>query len=988
MAWLGAVWADATVNESLSHASPSLAAQVQALFDAETPRPRDVRRAMLSVARYLLRAQSRATPFGHFAGVTTARLSEQARSEWGARDHTKVSVSAEWLTAIVTQLESHSELLERLPVVANSTLATRGDRLIVPYQADAEGRRTRAVEASLLLTDPVRAVLAVTRAPVPAGSVGAKLRAEFPAAGPEKVTKLIRNLVGLRALITSLHVPSTETDPLGQLLSRLDAVDAQNVTAVARLVRELHAIHRALADCSTPAVEQGRIRRASVAARLRDVVPGLRRHPLAIDVRLDAALALPPAVAREIEGAALVLTRVSTAPYGTAAWKAYHQRFYERFGIGSMVPVQDVVADSGIGYPDSYPGTASRERRPRLSSRDEALLRLAQRTVLEGRDEVVLDENVVASLELGPERVRVPPHLEVGVRVHAQSVEHLQRGDFQLEVVSVSRGAGVSTGRFLSVLDPPERASFVSELAELPGADSNTVAAQLSFPPLLPESAHIARSPRVLPTVISLEEHREPSDDVLTVEDLAVGCDGRRMYLAVPARGYRIDPVGMHALNLRTHTPPLVRFLTELVRAQCAQVTTFDWGAAATMPFLPRLRYGRTVLSPARWRLEAEELPGPAQPWQEWDDAFNAWRFGRRLPREVHLAEGDRLLACDLAHVGHRVLLREHVNRSGLALLTEASSEFGWCAGRAHEVVVPLKAVAPSPWPRLPAPTTARVIGHDQVQAPGTSSVLLSSLYGDIRRQDTILSGHLPDLLGRLGQPAWWFIRFRDPGQHLRVRIALPGPEAFAEMAATVSTWGDELRRAGLLAELRYPTSYPEMGRWGSESAWSAAEEVFRADSRAVLAQLSRPHRPHRRVLVAAHTVAIATAFLGSTEAGMRWLINHIPPNAPSPVPRPLFTAAVRLSDPRDDWTALRSAPGGDAIVQAWAERDQALATYRCHFPGTDTQGIAIDDVLTSLLHCHFVRAVAVDFPEEAICLYLARAAALAWTARSTRRPM
>ncbi|CAM5741027.1 Lantibiotic dehydratase OS=Streptomyces microflavus OX=1919 GN=Smic_64470 PE=4 SV=1 [Streptomyces microflavus] len=64
-----------------------------------------------------------------------------------------------------------------------------------------------------------------------------------------------------------------------------------------------------------------------------------------------------------------------------------------------------------------------------------------------------------------------------------------------------------------------------------------------------------------------------------------------------------------------------------------------------------------------------------------------------------------------------------------------------------------------------------------------------------------------------------------------------------------------------------------------------------------------------------------------------------------------------------------------------------ALAAYRLHLPGPDTQGIAVDDVLTSLLHVHFVRHVAVNFPEEEVCLYLARAAALAWTARTTRRP-
>ena len=63
----------------------------------------------------------------------------------------------------------------------------------------------------------------------------------------------------------------------------------------------------------------------------------------------------------------MALARVSRAPYGAAAWKAYHQRFYERFGIGSMVPLLDVVADSGIGYPDGYPGRRDRRAKSPVS---------------------------------------------------------------------------------------------------------------------------------------------------------------------------------------------------------------------------------------------------------------------------------------------------------------------------------------------------------------------------------------------------------------------------------------------------------------------------------------------------------------------------------------------------------------------------------------------------------------------------------------------
>ncbi|MGQ4389843.1 lantibiotic dehydratase [Streptomyces sp. SAS_270] len=980
-AWLRAVWADKDVAEALQHSSPVLAMQVEALCRAEHPALRDVHRAALSVARYLLRAQHRATPFGLFAGVATAEFGPQARADWG-KEHVAVGrAGAEWLAALVARLESCPDLLERLPVIVNNTVTYRGDRLIVPFQPGVQDDRTRAVEVSLALTGPVHAVLAATRLPIRFGTLVDKLQAEFSEAGPEKARQLLTELIQRRVLITSLHAPSTETDALGYLLGQLDAIDAGSLAPVADTVRELHAVRAGLEECGTHGG------RDSVAARMRALVPGLRRHPVALDLRLDAQLVLPEAVAREIERAALILTRLSIRPYGTAAWNKYHQRFYERYGIGTMVPLVEAVADSGIGYPDGYPGTPASARRPRISARDDALVRLAQAAALDGRDEVILTDEQIEALDVGPDEPRLPPHLEIGVRVHASSLKELQRGRFRLEVVSVSRGVGVSTGRFLRVLAPADRPALIAELADLPAADGNTVPAQLSFPSLLSESAHVTRSPQVLPTVVSLQEHRAPQDTVLTPEDLAVGCDGRRMYLAVPERGHRVEAVGMHALNLHTHTPPLVRFLTELSRAQCAQVTVFDWGAAAAMPFLPRLRYGRTMLAPACWRLEASELPGHASPRTEWDAALSDWRARRRLPRRVHLVEDDRRLFLDLDEVGHRALLRRHLDRSRLAVLVEAPKPeaYGWCGGRAHEVVVPLKATRPSAWSLLPAPSRARALSAAQMQTPAASSVLLAALYGDPRRQDVLLSRHLPGLLEQLGNPRWWFIRFRDPDQHLRVRIALPDPEAFADTARTVSAWADDLRSMSLLADLRYPTSYREMGRWGSGAAWAAAEEVFRADSRAILAQLAQPQCPGLRTLVGAHTVAIASAFLGSTAAGMRWLIDHIPPPAPAPVPRPQFTDAVRLADPSNDWAALRHVPGGDGIVSGWVDRDTALARYRPHLPGPDTQGIAFDDVLASLLHVHFVRHVAVNFPEEEVCLYLARAAALAWTARRGR---
>ncbi|MFC8009822.1 lantibiotic dehydratase [Streptomyces cinereoruber] len=981
LAWVRTVWSESALAEAVRHASPDLGAQVEALCASTAPSGREVRRIGLSLARYLLRAGRRPTPFGLFAGVTTATFGDRTDAVWG-QDHVVVArAGAEWLSRLVGQLEKSGELLPLLSVVVNSTTFVRDGHLIVPYQHDGRPGRRRVVEAAIELSAPVRSVLAAAETPIRFEALAEKLEAEFPGVMPERVHGLLAGLIRRDALITNLQAPATETDALAHVLAQLDEAQGDALALLTQTIRDLHAVHAGLRQCNSAAD------REAVAARMREMVPGLRRHPLALDLRLDAQLRLPDEVAREVERAATVLTRLSARPYGTRGWGEYHQRFYERYGIGTMVPLLDVVADSGIGYPDGYPGAPAGARRRRVSSRDDVLVRLAQTAALDGCDEVVLTDELVTALDVGPEESRVPPHLEVGVRLHARSVEEARSGRFTLEVMSVSRGVGVGTGRFASVLGPSAREALCAELADLPTADAGTDPAQLSFPPLLPDTAHVTRTPRVLPLLISLKEHREPAPGVLTPADLAVGCDGRRMYLAAPGLDRRIEAVGMHALNLTEHTPPLARLLTEISRAQCAQVTVFDWGAAAAMPFLPRLRYGRTVIAPGRWRLNAADLPGRNRPTAEWSLALVGWRNRWRLPQHVQIVQDDRLLPLDLAQTSHRSLLRQHLDRTSAAVLTEAPQPeaYGWSQGRAHDIVVPLKATRPTAWPSLPQPHPARTLSHAQTQMPGTSSVLLASLYGDLRRQDTILARHVPDLIRRLGAPPWWFVRFRDPDQHLRLRIALAGPGDFADTARTVSTWAAELQAAGLLADLRYPTSYREMGRWGSGPAWDAAEKVFQADSRAVVAQLFQPRRPQQRTLVAAHTFAITLAFLGSAEAGARWLIDHIPHRAPEPIPRPQFAEAVRLADPHGDWAALRAVPGGAAIVAGWADRAAALTDYRAHLPGPHTEGIALDDALTSLLHTHFVRHVAVNFPEEEICLYLARAAALAFKARSGR---
>lgn len=985
--WLRQVWRVGAVRDAISLASPVLAERVHSLCGAGVGSERDLRRATLSVVRYLVRLTGRPTPNGLFAGVSAARFAS-VPSQRSGDDHQAVAgADAGWLAEVISHLEGQPAVLERLLVVANTTLMVRGERLVVPYQPATDNRGTGAVEVELRYTGPVRTAVCAARDPIRFGDLRTKVQTDFPHAAAGTVTDLLTTLVTRRALVTNLHAPSTEPDALGHLVRALAAVG--EVAAEQRAT--LNDIYGQLRQHRHGSAGTRRNLRADAAAAMRCLTAS-RRNPVTVDLRLDLDVVLPNAVACEAERAARLLARLSSHPRSTTTWADYHRRFYQRFGAGSQVPLLDVVADSGIGWPDGYPGATKTAARPQRRSRDEHLLAVAQAAALDGHHEVVLDEPLIAELEQVPvHSVRLPSHLELCARVDCPSMLALQEGKFQLAVTSVSRSASIVTGRFLYLFDEHDRQALTEPLFAPRGPDE-ALSAQLSFPPLDPATAHVARTVRVLPRVVSLAEHRgTDAGTVLTPADLAVSCDSDRLYLTAPSLGARVDVWATHALNLRKHTPPLARFLVELTRADDAEVTDFDWGAAATLPFLPRLRSGRVVLSPARWRLSAAELPDRTADWEAWDAALANWRTCRRLPQAVLLADGDWRLPLDLAEDAHRVLLREHLITSPYAVLEEGPIEdaTGWFDGRAHEVVVPLAARQPQATVRPSRPTPLRIVRPgEHGLSPGASPLLFAKLYGNRQRQNTVLTEYLPTLLKEWGkdQPQWWFLRFREGEEHyLRLRIALPSsePAVFGEAAGRVSAWTERLRRLGLLREVTFATSYPETGRWGAGAALAAAEAVFTADSQAVLAQLAQPMRADHHALVAANFAAIAIAFTGGIEAGMRWLIDHVPAKPPAVVPRPVFAEARRLADPCENFRALRGAPGGAAIVATWAERAETLAAYRARLSGADAEGVDLDAALGSLLHTHFLRASGVEPEDKAVSLYLARAAALTFAART-----
>lgn len=366
-------------------------------------------------------------------------------------------------------------------------------------------------------------------------------------------------------------------------------------------------------------------------------------------------------------------------------------------------------------------------------------------------------------------------------------------------------------------------------------------------------------------------------------------------------------------------------------------------------------------------------------------DSLAAKRKRFRLPDAVYLGADDQRLGLDLDEKTHLQLLRAELDRTGQATVHEAPdpTAYGWFDGRAHEITVALAATgkpAVLPAARREHPTIAIGLHHGQL--PGNSTWAFVKLYGHPDRVPDLLTSYLPALFdGWDSPPEWWYVRYRDPEPHLRLRLRLPHPNAFGETAQRVGSWAAQLRDLGLIGRVQWDTYFPETGRYGTGPTMTAAETVFAADSAAAVTQLTHTAGTTLHPAVtAASFVHLVAAFTGSATAGTRWLVDHITrPSGPAP-DRRIHDEAIHLANPHDDFAALRTLPGGGEIADSWARRRGTLASYHASLEtGRDTDP---DSVLTSLLHMHHIRTAGIDDGCERACRGLARSAAVSWTAR------
>lgn len=533
------------------------------------------------------------------------------------------------------------------------------------------------------------------------------------------------------------------------------------------------------------------------------------------------------------------------------ALRDFAQRFQDRYEESEQRLVEVLDPEFGIPFGTTPPANcelsrdlpvATRSTGARLVARDAFLLTRLSRLVALREDEweITPDEiELIKQFEPEPGSSH-PTSLTATCRVYQQRARPTELR-FQLGGVT-----GPSCARMLG--------RYLYANAELHELVAQELAYEQSQEPdaLFAEVRHLS-SDR-LANVVQRPELREwqipctaessaPSASRIALEDLTIALRDGRFVIRSVSQDRRVVPRLSNAHNYETSTLPMYRFLAEAQRELACGAAGWVWGRIPLQQYYPAVRIGRTYLTLRNWHIFSDQIRAVLAS-QEPRSSFLALCARLRIPRFVHLVEQDQELPVDLENpLSLDALLHAAAQKKIAIWLSEVfpsgyEPAIGGDGGRfCGEVVLPLR------WDRdmnaaLNATPARASGGRANAVArrvlPGRDCLYVKC-YGSVIAQERILTDVLPRFVKDSERflSAWFFVRYRDPEDHLRIRLLGVSDETreplFRQLIAEIES------RVKAIFRVQLDTYEREIERYQAIGDVNAVERLFTADSRAAL---------------------------------------------------------------------------------------------------------------------------------------------------------
>ncbi len=340
-----------------------------------------------------------------------------------------------------------------------------------------------------------------------------------------------------------------------------------------------------------------------------------------------------------------------------------------------------------------------------------------------------------------------------------------------------------------------------------------------------------------------------PKENQIQVNDLMISVKNDKVILRSKILNKEILPRMANAHNYAAMGLPIYHFLCDLQHQGIKSYLGWNWGFLGNEYFLPRVTYKNHILCPAYWNIFSTKLKPLLKLTQEEQVIkFAELRAEFSLPASAYLSEGDNELLLNFNNPLCIEILLDASKKSNQIKLTEClfnennllvNDENG--NGYTNEVIIPfIKRNDENIQPRI---VTLKSTNNSSTQRSFEpySEWIYFKIYTGTKTADKILIKQIDKITKKLIKDGvikkWFFIRYADPKNHLRIRFQLSSSSSYNALYNLLQKEVSPLVKNGLIWKIQTDSYHRELERYGHGTI-EQSEEFFYINSITVLSLL------------------------------------------------------------------------------------------------------------------------------------------------------
>ncbi|MGN6180224.1 MAG: lantibiotic dehydratase [Mucilaginibacter sp.] len=464
-------------------------------------------------------------------------------------------------------------------------------------------------------------------------------------------------------------------------------------------------------------------------------------------------------------------------------------------------------------------------------------------------DVIELDQKDIASLRQGAEIAKLPSTIAVLFRLTANGIWLESTGGVS---------ASALFGRFTHFDDDIYKLCRQIAQKEQEYEPDSIFADIAHF-----DDLHTANISRRLNTydyeIPVLTVSRQESKQQVLLSDLMVTVRGKDVILWSKRLQKRVIPRLTSAYNHERSALAAFRFLVDVQAWQRRVNLNLELSLLfPDMPSYPRVQYGDCILYPKTWIIDHKSFNGKFDALQS-TELLNILQE-RGIPERIILTQRDQQLVintalqedisflCHFIRKNKQTILKEDLGLNPIAVQNTngmpMSAQFA-AAAYLSEIPQSIRTYA------MPQPLL-KPVRH----VPGLNWLYLK-LYVHENQANELLTESVNRQMINLRRKglirSWYFIRYRDPDHHLRIRLKI-NKRASQCIFEIILKFNQSLLERDQVQRIQFDTYEPEIGRY-STMHMNDFEEIFAISSQMVIRQLS--NNSHEETLICVTVVFI-----------------------------------------------------------------------------------------------------------------------------------